>query len=152
MPEEKLQDLTAKSNKYAESSSDCEKTATKAEREAEDIKKAEFMESKIGEEFEGIVSSVTSFGMFVELENTVEGLIRFENMGGEYFIYDETQKKLVGENSKKVYRIGDKVHIRVIEANKELRKVAFELVDKIEKNEENNENNEENEIENKIEN
>ena len=90
--------------------------------------------------------------MFVELENTVEGLIRFENMGGEYFIYDETQKKLVGENSKKVYRIGDKVHIRVIEANKELRKVAFELVDKIEKNEENNENNEENEIENKIEN
>ena len=152
VPEEKLQDLTAKSNKYAESSSDCEKTATKAEREAEDIKKAEFMESKIGEEFEGIVSSVTSFGMFVELESTVEGLIRFENMGGEYFIYDETQKKLVGENSKKVYRIGDKVHIRVIEANKELRKVAFELVDKIEKNEENEENNEENEIENKIEN
>lgn len=152
VPEEKLQDLTAKSNKYAESSSDCEKTATKAEREAEDIKKAEFMESKIGEEFEGIVSSVTSFGMFVELESTVEGLIRFENMGGEYFIYDETQKKLVGENSKKVYRIGDKVHIRVIEANKELRKVAFELVDKIENNEENNENNEENEIENKIEN
>ena len=155
VPEEKLQDLTAKSNKYAESSSDCEKTATKAEREAEDIKKAEFMESKIGEEFEGIVSSVTSFGMFVELENTVEGLIRFENMGGEYFIYDETQKKLVGENSKKVYRIGDKVHIRVIEANKELRKVAFELVDKIEKNEENddnNEKNEENEIKNEIEN
>ncbi len=153
VPEEKLQDLTAKSNKYAESSSDCEKTATKAEREAEDIKKAEFMESKIGEEFEGIVSSVTSFGMFVELESTVEGLIRFENMGGEYFIYDETQKKLVGENSKKVYRIGDKVHIRVIEANKELRKVAFELVDKIEKNEENNEENEiENKIENKIEN
>ena len=152
VPEEKLQDLTAKSNKYAESSSDCEKTATKAEREAEDIKKAEFMESKIGEEFEGIVSSVTSFGMFVELESTVEGLIRFENMGGEYFIYDETQKKLVGENSKKVYRIGDKVHIRVIEANKELRKVAFELADKIEKNEENEENNEENEIENKIEN
>ena len=150
VPEEKLQDLTAKSNKYAESSSDCEKTATKAEREAEDIKKAEFMESKIGEEFDGIVSSVTSFGMFVELENTVEGLIRFENMGGEYFIYDETQKKLVGENSKKVYKIGDKVHIRVIEANKELRKVAFELVDKIE--EENDENKEENEIKNEVEN
>ena len=148
VPEEKLQDLTAKSNKYAESSSDCEKTATKAEREAEDIKKAEFMESKIGEEFDGIVSSVTSFGIFVELENTVEGLIRFENMGGEYFIYDETQKKLVGENSKKVYKIGDKVHIRVIEANKELRKVAFELVDKIEENDENDENKEENEIEN----
>ena len=129
VPEEKLQDFTAKANKYAETSSDCEKVATKAEREAEDIKKAEFMESKIGEEFDGIISSVTSFGMFVELENTVEGLIRFENMGGEYFNYDETFKKLIGENSKKVYKIGDKVHIRVIEANKELRKVAFELVE-----------------------
>ena len=136
VPEEKLQDFTAKANKYAETSSDCEKVATKAEREAEDIKKAEFMESKIGEEFDGIVSSVTSFGMFVELENTVEGLIRFENMGGEYFNYDETFKKLIGENSKKVYKIGDKVHIRVIEANKELRKVAFEVVDKENKAEE----------------
>ena len=136
VPEEKLQDFTAKANKYAETSSDCEKVATKAEREAEDIKKAEFMESKIGEEFDGIISSVTSFGMFVELENTVEGLIRFENMGGEYFNYDETFKKLIGENSKKVYKIGDKVHIRVIEANKELRKVAFELVDKENKAEE----------------
>ena len=136
VPEEKLQDFTAKANKYAETSSDCEKVATKAEREAEDIKKAEFMEDKIGEEFDGIVSSVTSFGMFVELGNTVEGLIRFENMGGEYFNYDETFKKLIGENSKKVYKIGDKVHIRVIEANKELRKVAFELVDKENKAEE----------------
>ena len=136
VPEEKLQDFTAKANKYAETSSDCEKVATKAEREAEDIKKAEFMESKIGEEFDGIISSVTSFGMFVELENTVEGLIRFENMGGEYFNYDETFKKLIGENSKKIYKIGDKVHIRVIEANKELRKVAFELVDKENKAEE----------------
>ena len=136
VPEEKLQDFTAKANKYAETSSECEKVATKAEREAEDIKKAEFMESKIGEEFDGIISSVTSFGMFVELENTVEGLIRFENMGGEYFNYDETFKKLIGENSKKVYKIGDEVHIRVIEANKELRKVAFELVDKENKAEE----------------
>ena len=133
--EEKLQDFTAKANRYAETSSDCEKVATKAEREAEDIKKAEFMESKIGEEFDGIVSSVTSFGMFVELENTVEGLVRFENMGGEYFNYDETFKKLVGENSKKVYKIGDKVRIRVLEASKEFRRIAFELVDKENKTE-----------------
>ena len=128
VPEEKLQDLTNKANKYADSSSDCEKIATKAEREAEDIKKAEFMENKIGEVYEGIVSSVTSFGMFVELDNTVEGLIRFENMGGEYFNYDEVFKKLIGENSKTTYKIGDKVKVRVIEANKELRKVAFELI------------------------
>lgn len=127
--EERIQELEGKAIKYAESSSDCEKVATKAEREAEDIKKAEFMEDKIGEEYDGIISSITSFGMFVELESTVEGLIRFENMGAnEYYIYDENRKTLVGERSKRVFKIGDSVRIRVIEANKLLRKIAFELV------------------------
>ena len=128
--EERIQELEGKAIKYAESSSDCEKIATKAEREAEDIKKAEFMEDKIGEEFDGIISSITSFGMFVELESTVEGLIRFENMGtNEYYIYDENRKTLVGEKSNRVFKIGDKVKIRVIEANKLIRKIAFELVE-----------------------
>ena len=72
----------------AKQSSDREKVATTVEREAEDIKKAEYMEDKIGNEYDGIISSITSFGMFVELANTVEGLIRFENLGNEYFIYD----------------------------------------------------------------
>ena len=67
--------------------------------------------------------------MFVELESTVEGLIRFENMGNEYFIYDENRKTLVGERTKRIFKIGDSVKIRVIEANKMLRKVAFELVE-----------------------
>ena len=133
----RIEELQNKANKYAMSSSECEKIATKAEREAEDIKKAEFMQDKIGEEYDGIVSSVTNFGMFVELESTVEGLIRFENMGNEYYAYDETQKKLVGVNSKKVYKIGDKVRIRVIEANKVLRKINFELVEEGEKEENN---------------
>ena len=129
LSEDRIIELAARANRYAESSSECEKIATKAEREAEDIKKAEFMEDKIGEEFEGIISSITSFGMFVELESTVEGLIRFENMGGnEYFEYDENRKTLVGEKTKRVFRIGDKVNIRVIEANKMIRKVGFELV------------------------
>ena len=125
----RLEELEEKAKKYAESSSDCERLATKAERDAEDIKKAEFMEDKIGEEYSGIVSSITSFGMFVELESTVEGLIRFENMGNEYFIYDENRKTLVGERTKRIFKIGDSVKIRVIEANKMLRKVAFELVE-----------------------
>ncbi len=128
--EEHIQELEGKAIKYAESSSDCEKVATKAEREAEDIKKAEFMEDKIGEEFDGIISSITSFGMFVELESTVEGLIRFESMGAnEYYIYDENRKTLVGEKSNRVFKIGDKVKIKVIEANKLIRKIAFELVE-----------------------
>jgi ribonuclease R len=88
--------LLDKSEKYAISSSDAEKNATKAERDAEDVKKAEFMEDKIGFEYEGIVSSVTGFGMFVELESTVEGIVRFENMGDEYFRYDETNKNVSG--------------------------------------------------------
>ena len=112
----------------AKQSSEREKIATQVEREAEDIKKAEYMESRIGEEYEGIVSSITSFGMFVELESTVEGLIRFDKMGDEYFIYDEDRKRLIGEKTNKVYKIGDKVKIRVIAANKVLRQIDFEIV------------------------
>lgn len=112
----------------AKMSSEREKIATQVEREAEDIKKAEYMESRIGEEYEGIVSSITSFGMFVELENTVEGLIRFDKIGNEYFIYDEDRKRLIGEKTNKTYKIGDKVKIRVISANKLLRQIDFEIV------------------------
>ena len=129
LSEERISELEVKAEKYAQSSSETERNATKAERDAEDIKKAEFMEDKIGEEYMGIVSSITSFGMFVELESTVEGLIRFENMGNEYFIYDENRKQLIGERTNRVFKIGDQVKIRVIEANKMLRKVAFELVE-----------------------
>ena len=127
--EERLGELQSKAEKYSESSSETEKNATKAEREAEDIKKAEFMEDKVGEEYFGIVSSITAFGMFVELESTVEGLIRFENMGNEYFIYDENRKTLTGERTNRRFKIGDQVKIRVLEAKKELRKIAFELVE-----------------------
>lgn len=123
----------ADSEKYAKSSSECETIATKAEREAESIKKAEFMEDKIGEEYEAIISSITPFGMFAELENTVEGLIRFENMGKEYYIYDENKKQLMGEHTNRVFKIGDSVKIRVMEASKLLRRIDFELVEEGEK-------------------
>jgi len=111
--------------KLAEKSSEREKIAQKAERESIDLKKAEYMEGKIGEIYEGIVSGVTNFGLFVELENTVEGLIRFENLGNEYFEYDDAKKQLIGEHTKTVYKMGDKIKIQVIEANKNLKRVAF---------------------------
>ena len=117
-----------RAEKRAENCSERERTATKVEREAIDIKKAEFMEDKIGEEYDGIVSSVTNFGIFVELDNTVEGLIRYEKLGDEYFIYNEERREAIGENSHKVYKIGDKVKIRVIDANKLLRRIDFEIV------------------------
>lgn len=123
-----IEKYTEQSAKYAKTSSEREKIAQKVERDSVDIKMAEYMQSKIGEEYEGIISNVTSFGVFVELENTVEGLIRFENLGDEYFIYDEDHKQLIGENSGTVFNIGDKIRIRVIEANKELRRISFEIV------------------------
>lgn len=113
----------------AKQSSEREKIATKVEREAEDLKKAEYMETRIGEEYEGIVFSITSFGMFVELDNTIEGLIRFDDLGDEYFIYNEEKKQLIGEHSNKIYKIGDKVKIRVKKASKILRQIDFEVTE-----------------------
>lgn len=124
-----IEEYQEKATQRAALSSEREKVATKVERDSEDLKKAEYMESKIGEEYEGIISSVTQFGIFVELENTVEGLIRFENLGDEYFIYDEERKRLIGERTNKTYKIGDKVKIRVISANKMLRQIDFEIVE-----------------------
>lgn len=112
----------------AKQSSERENIATKVERESEDIKKAEYMEGRIGEEYEGIISSVTSFGIFVELENTVEGLIRFDDLGDEYFIYDEERKMLMGEHTKTTYKIGDKINIKVKDASKLMKTVDFEKI------------------------
>ena len=114
--------------KRAFSSSEREKIATKVEREAEKIKKAEYMEDKVGNEYDAIISSITKWGMFAQLENTVEGLIRFENMGeDEYFIYDDENKILRGEKTNKVYKIGQKIKVEVIGASKQTRTVDFML-------------------------
>ena len=129
LSQKEIEKYKVEAENRSEQSSEREKIATKVEREAEDLKKAEYMESRIGEEYEGIVSSITQFGMFVELENTVEGLIRFENLGDEYFIYDEERKRLIGEKTNKTYQIGDKVKIRVINANKLLRQIDFEIIE-----------------------
>lgn len=122
---EEIEKYNEQAIKYAQSSSETEKIAQKVEREAEDMKKAEFMQDKIGEEFDGIISSVTSFGIFVELENTVEGLIRWEDLGDEYFIFDEKTKTAVGEKTKTKYQIGMPIHIQVIRADKNTREIDF---------------------------
>lgn len=114
--------------KYAKSSSEREKVATTAEREAEDIKKAEYMQDKIGEIYDGVISSITQFGIFVELDNTIEGMIRFENLGKDYYVYDEENKTLTGEHTKEILKIGQKMKIQVIEANKYTRRISFARV------------------------
>ena len=126
--DEDIEKYSEQSVKYSRTSSEREKVAQKVERDSVDIKKAEFMQSKLGEEYEGIISNITSFGVFVELENTVEGLIRFENLGDEYFVYDEEHKQLIGEQTGDVFNIGDSMKIKVIEANKELRRISFARV------------------------
>ena len=124
----KIAKYRKQAEEYAKISSERERTAQSAEREAESMKMAEYMEDKIGEQYDAIISSVTSFGMFVELENTIEGLVRFENMDDDYYIYDEEHNKLIGEKNKKEYKIGDKIKVEVVEASKILRRVSFKMV------------------------
>lgn len=112
----------------AEHTSDRERTAIEAEREVNDLKKAEFMQDKIGEQFTGVISSVTNFGLFVELENTVEGLVHVSYMTDDYYHFDERSYAMIGERTGNVYRIGQEVEIKVIGVNMEERAVDFELV------------------------
>ena len=115
--------------RFSEISSTRERNAQLAEREAESMKMAEFMEDKIGELFDGVISSVTSFGVFVELPNTIEGLIRFDDLGKDYYIYDEDNKYLIGRHTKEIFRIGDKIKVKLIKASKDLRRIDFQRVE-----------------------
>ncbi len=112
----------------AEQSSEREKIAQDTEYDVEDMKKAEFMEEHMGEEFEGVISSVTGFGFFVELPNTVEGLVHMNTLKDDYYIYNEEAMMLIGERTGKQYRLGDKVKVVVIDVNKTEMRVDFDVV------------------------
>lgn len=105
-----------------------ERRAEEADRESVDLKKAEYMEDRLGETFAGIISGVTSFGLFVELENSVEGLVHISNMQDDYYRYNEKLYSLTGERRKKVYRLADPVTVKLIKVNKEARTLDFLLV------------------------
>lgn len=112
----------------AKHTSEMERTAIDAERDVDDLKKAEYMADKIGEEYTGIISSVTNFGLFVELENTVEGLIHVSYMTDDYYHYSERHYALIGEMTKKVYRIGEEVNVKVTDVNIDERTIDFQFV------------------------
>ncbi|MEH7401550.1 ribonuclease R [Gottfriedia acidiceleris] len=112
----------------AEHASNMERRSVEAERETDDLKKAEYMLDKIGEEYEGIISSVTNFGMFIELPNTIEGLVRVADLSDDYYNYDERTYAMIGERTGKIFRIGDEVSVRVVNVNKEERAIDFEIV------------------------
>ncbi|UOR11748.1 ribonuclease R [Halobacillus amylolyticus] len=112
----------------AKHSSEMERAAVDAERETDDLKKAEYMEDKIGEEFDGVVSSVTSFGLFVELPNTVEGLVHVSTLTDDYYNFQEKQFAMIGERTGNIFRIGDEITIKVVNVNLDERVVDFEVV------------------------
>lgn len=129
----KRQDQLAHIVEYASTqSSERERAAELAERDVHDFYKAMYMADKVGQEFDGVVSSVTSFGMFVELDNTVEGLIRLANMRDDYYIYSQETYSIIGERTKKTFRIGDTVRIKVENVNVDFREIDFSLIAKLE--------------------
>ncbi|HDU1316292.1 TPA: ribonuclease R [Staphylococcus pseudintermedius] len=112
----------------AEHTSNRERRAIDAERDTDELKKAEFMIQHIGDEFEGVISSVANFGMFVELSNTIEGMVNMQNMSDDYYHFDERQMALIGERKAKVYRIGDVVKVKVIHVDVDERQIDFQIV------------------------
>lgn len=132
--------LTKEVEKASKQSSEMERVAQDAEREVDDLKKAEYMSERIGQEFEGIISSVTSFGFFVELPNTIEGLVHISALDDDYYVYDEKRLSLIGERTKNVYRLGDEVKIKVIKVDIELREIFFAILKENENEAEDNDN------------
>ncbi|WP_414480820.1 ribonuclease R [Caldicoprobacter sp.] len=113
----------------AEHCSEREIIADEVEREVDDLKKAEFMLDKIGMEYDGIISGVTNYGIYVELDNTVEGLVHISTMDDDYYVYDEKHYCLIGQRTGKIYRLGDAVRIRVVAVDLASRNIDFVLVE-----------------------
>jgi ribonuclease R len=116
----KLKDITSHSSERERASIECE-------REVDDMKKAEYMQEHIGEIYEGMISSVTSFGMFIELPNLIEGLVRIDDLEGDHYIYNEETFSIVGTQNKRGFRLGDKVKVKVKSANKEAKTIDFKI-------------------------
>lgn len=112
----------------AQHSSEREVAAVDAERDVLDMKMAEYMEGHIGEEYDGIINTITNFGFFVELPNLVEGLVHVQTLKGDYFTYVPDLLAMIGKSTKKTYRLGDKVRVKCVAASKETSMVDFELV------------------------
>ena len=114
---DKLFDIAMQSSKKEQDAIDCE-------RDVEAMKKAEYMEDHIGEEFDGIISGVCDFGFFVELPNTV---VRLDSLGGDYYAYNKELNAILGKNTKNRYMYGDNVRVKVIAASRETSQIDFEI-------------------------
>ena len=113
----------------ANHSSKTERRADEAEREVEKMKKVEYMMDHIGETFTGVISGITSWGIYVELPNTVEGMVRVSDMKDDYYVYDQERYQMVGEHTKKTYKLGQSVTVELMSADKLLRTIDFAFVE-----------------------
>lgn len=136
MKEKRIEHYERILSEIARQSSLTERRADEAEREVEKLKKVQYMSQFIGETFEGVVSGVTSWGMYVELPNTVEGMVRMADLRDDYYIYDESRYMLIGEHTKHTYKLGQKIKVQVVDTNKLLRTIDFIPVMEDDKDEE----------------
>jgi ribonuclease R len=127
LPDEREQDLLRRLPEIARLCSERERAAEEAERETEDLKKVEYMKQHVGEVYDGIIANVTSFGMFVELDNTIEGLVKVSNMDDDYYVFDDKHYCLLGEKTRKRYSIGDEIKVRLARADMASRQIDFTI-------------------------
>lgn len=125
----RINSLNAKMPEVGKHCSVRERVAEDAERETDNLKKVEFMKDKIGQEFDGIISGVTSWGIYVELPNTIEGFVSVKNLDDDYYIFEDENLRFIGEHTHKVYALGDKVKVRLVRANMFERNIDFEFVE-----------------------
>ena len=109
----------------AKHASEMERRADEAERETDKLKKVEYMEARIGEIYEGVISSITNWGVYVELENTIEGMIHVSMLPGDYFYYDEASYEMVGQATGKRYKLGERIKVKVNQTDKISRNIDF---------------------------
>jgi ribonuclease R len=128
LKDQKLENMTKFVELAAKQSTQTEINAVETEREIEDLYKVIYMKKFIGEEFCGSISSVTSFGFFVSLDNTIEGLVSMTALDDDYYIYDEKRFCLSGRNKKKTYTLGDKVNVRLVRADILTKEIDFEII------------------------
>lgn len=113
----------------AEQCSINERRADEAERDTDKLKMTEYMSQHIGDEYEGVISGMTTWGMYVELPNTVEGMVRIGTITDDLYYYDEEKYQLIGQTDGRVFKLGQKVKIKVVKTDKVLRQIDFELAE-----------------------
>ena len=128
MDEKKIAHYQGILQEITKHSSEMERRADEAERETIKLKKAEYMRQHIGEEFDGVISGMTKWGMYVELPNTVEGLVHVTNMTDDHYDYYEDRYEMVGSHTRRSYKLGQQIRVRVLGVDRLMRTIDFEAV------------------------